>query len=82
MQVAERTKLLAPEQYQSRKRHRAIDLAVNKALTVNIMRQFKGAGAIMLWPYRSCTSFAINAEGGGSKEHHQLPLHNPARSYP
>ena len=31
MKIAEHTKFLAPEQYGSRKRHKAIDLAVNKA---------------------------------------------------
>jgi hypothetical protein len=33
MKIAEATCSLAPEQYGSRKNHRAIDLAVNKALT-------------------------------------------------
>jgi hypothetical protein len=41
MKVAESTKSLAPEQYGSRKRHKAIDLAVNKALTFDILRQMK-----------------------------------------
>jgi hypothetical protein len=35
--IAEKTKSLAPEQYGSRKRHKAIDLAVNKALTFDIL---------------------------------------------
>ena len=34
MQVAEKTKSLAPEQYGSRKKHKAIDLAVKKSLNV------------------------------------------------
>jgi hypothetical protein len=46
MQVAEKTKSLAPEQYGSRKKHKAIDLAINKALTFDIVRQLKRAGAI------------------------------------
>ena len=39
MQVAEATNSLAKEQYGSRKRHRAVDLAVNKTLMYNILRQ-------------------------------------------
>jgi hypothetical protein len=39
MKVAKATKALAPEQYSSCIRHRAIDLAVNKTLTFDILRQ-------------------------------------------
>jgi hypothetical protein len=41
MQLAESTQSLAPEQYGSRKHHKAIDLAVNKSLTNDIFRQLK-----------------------------------------
>jgi hypothetical protein len=54
MKVAERTKSLAPEQYGSRKRHKAIDLAVNKALTFDILRQMKRTGAICSNDAKSC----------------------------
>jgi hypothetical protein len=37
MKTAEATGALAPEQYGSRKRHRAIDLAVNKVLTNDVL---------------------------------------------
>ena len=37
MQVAELTRSLAPKQYGSRKQHKAIDLAINKALTFDIL---------------------------------------------
>jgi hypothetical protein len=37
MKIVEQTKSLAPEQYHSRKRHRAIDLAVSKALTLDTL---------------------------------------------
>jgi len=53
-QVAEQTKSLAAEQYGSRKQHKAIDLAVNKALTFNILRQLKRAGAICSNDAKSC----------------------------
>jgi hypothetical protein len=54
MQIAELTKSLAPEQYGSRKRHKAIDLAVNKALTFDILRQLKRSGAICSNDAKSC----------------------------
>jgi len=54
MAIAEKTKSLAPEQYGSRKRHKAIDLAVNKALTFDILRQLKRAGAICSNDAKSC----------------------------
>jgi hypothetical protein len=54
MGIAEKTKSLAPEQYGSRKRHKAIDLAVNKALTFDILRQLKRAGAICSNDAKSC----------------------------
>ena len=54
MQVAEKTKSLTPEQYGSRKKHKAIDLAVNKALTFDILQQLKRAGAICSNDAKSC----------------------------
>jgi hypothetical protein len=54
MKIAEHTKSLAPEQYGSRKKHKAIDLAVNKALTFDILRQLKRAGAICSNDAKSC----------------------------
>jgi hypothetical protein len=42
------------EQYGSRKRHRAIDLALNKALTFDILPQLKRAGAICSNDAKSC----------------------------
>jgi len=54
MKVAERTKSLASEQYGSRKRHEVIDLAVNKALTFDILRQMKRTGAICSNDAKSC----------------------------
>lgn len=46
IKVVEITGSLAPEQYGSRKRHKAIDLAVNKAITFDILRQLERSGAI------------------------------------
>jgi len=44
MYNAEKAKALAPEQYGSRKRHRATDLATNKSLTYDILWQRKNWG--------------------------------------
>jgi hypothetical protein len=57
MQVAEKTKSLAPEQYGSRKRHKAIDLAVSKSLAFDILRKLKRAGAICSNDAKSCYDF-------------------------
>jgi len=54
MRTAEKTKSIAKEQYGSRRSHRAIDLAVNKTLTFDIIRQLKHAGAICSNDAKSC----------------------------
>jgi hypothetical protein len=54
MKVAKSTKSLAPEQYGSRKRYKAIHLAANKALTFDILRQMKRAGAVCSNDAKSC----------------------------
>jgi hypothetical protein len=54
MKIAESTNSLPPEQYGSRRSHRAIDLAVNKALTYDLLRQLKRPGAICSNDARSC----------------------------
>ncbi len=46
MIMAKKTKSLAPEQYGSRNKHKAIDLAVNKALAYDILQQQKRPGAL------------------------------------
>lgn len=54
MRHAERTDSLAPEQYGSRKRRRATDLAVNKAVTYDIIRQLKRPAAVCSNDAKSC----------------------------
>jgi hypothetical protein len=46
MWTAEKAKVLAPEQYGDHKQHKAMDLAVNKALTYDPLWQLKHPGAI------------------------------------
>jgi len=54
MHLAKITHSLAPEQYGSRKRQKATDLAVNKALTYDIIRQLKRLAAICSNDAKSC----------------------------
>jgi hypothetical protein len=54
MQAAEATNSLAPEQFGSHKGHKAIDLAVSKVLTFDILRQLKRPGAICSNDAKSC----------------------------
>jgi hypothetical protein len=54
MKMAEASSTLAPEQYGSRKGHKAIDLAVNKTLIYDLLRQLKRPGAICSNDARSC----------------------------
>jgi len=54
MRHAECNAALAPEQYGSRKRRRATDLATNKALTYDIIRQLKWPAAVCSNDTKSC----------------------------
>jgi len=54
MHIAELTGSLAPEQYGSRKRRKATDLAVNKALSYDIIRQLKRPAAVCSNDTKSC----------------------------
>jgi len=54
MNNAEKGQALASEQYGSRKYHRSIDLAVNKALTFDLLRQLKKPGDLCSNDAKSC----------------------------
>jgi len=73
MKIAEQTKSLASEQYGSRKRHRAIDLAVNKALTFDILRQLKRAGAICSNDAKSCYNLIGHTQAAISMQRVGVP---------
>jgi len=75
MQVAERSKTLAPEQYGSRKRHKAIDLAVNKALTFDVLRQLKRSGAICSNDAKSCYDLIGHTQAALSMQRVGVPKH-------
>jgi hypothetical protein len=73
MQVAEKTKSLAPEQYGSRNRPKAIELAVNKSLTFDILRQLKRAGAICSNDAKSCYDLIGNTQAALSMQRVGVP---------
>jgi len=73
MKVAEETKSLAPKQYGSRRRHKAIDLAVNKALTFDILRQLKRAGAICSNDAKSCYNLIGHTQAAISMQRVGVP---------
>jgi len=54
MNNAEKGHALASEQYGSRKYHRSIDLAINKALTFDLLRQLKKPGGLCSNDAKSC----------------------------
>jgi hypothetical protein len=60
MAHAEKCKTLALEQFGSRKGHRAIDQATNKALTNDILRQTKLPGGICVNDAKSCYDLIVH----------------------
>ena len=54
MRKAEKARVLAPEQYGSRKKKSAVSHALNKRLTFDILRQQKKSGAICSCDLKSC----------------------------
>jgi hypothetical protein len=73
MPVAEKTKALAPEQYGSRRGHKVIDLAVNKVLAFDILRQLKRAGAICSNDAKSCYDFIGHTQASLSMQRVGVP---------
>jgi Reverse transcriptase (RNA-dependent DNA polymerase) len=73
MTVAEKTKTLAPEQYGSRQHHRAIDLAVNKSLTNDVLRQLKKTGAICSNDAKSCYDLIGHTQASIAMQRHGVP---------
>ncbi len=73
MKVAEAIKSLAPEQYGSRKQHRAIDLAVNKTLTYDLLRQLKRPGAICSNNAKSCYDLIGHPQASMCMQRHGVP---------
>jgi hypothetical protein len=71
---AEATQGLAEEQFGSRKRHRAIELSLNKCLTMDILRQEKRPGVLCSNDLKSCydrivhTVASLSLQGIGLQE--------------
>ncbi len=73
MKIAEHTHSLAPEQYGSRRGHRSIDLAVNKALTYDLLRQLKRPGAICSNDARSCYDLIGHSQASIAMQRNGVP---------
>jgi hypothetical protein len=69
MQAAECLGILAPEQYGSRRYHRAIFQAVNKAFTYDIIRQKRLTGALCSNDAKSCYDRIVHALASISMQH-------------
>lgn len=61
MKFAEQHKQLAPEQYGSRKFHKAIDQVVNKVLTFDLLRQLRRTGALCSNDAKCCYDRIVHA---------------------
>lgn len=73
MKVAEATKFLAPEQYESRKQHRAINLAVCKALIYDLIRQARRPGAICSNDAKSCHDLMGHTQASIVMQRNRVP---------
>lgn len=73
MKIAKSSSTLPPEQYGSRRGHKAIDLAVNKALTYNHLRQLKRLGAICSNDARSCYDLIGHSQASLAMQRNGVP---------
>jgi hypothetical protein len=73
MAWAEMTGSLAPEQYGSRKGHKAIDLAINKVLTYDILCHLKRLGAICSNDAKSCYNLIGHAQASIAMQRNGAP---------
>jgi hypothetical protein len=73
MQNAEKHNTLAIEQYGSHKRHRAIDLALNKVLTNDILQQAKHTGAICSNDAKACYDLICHAQASLCMQKYGVP---------
>jgi hypothetical protein len=73
MQNAEKHNTLAIEQYGSHKRHRAIDWALNKVLTNDILQQAKHTGAICSNDAKACYDLICHAQASLCMQKYGVP---------
>jgi hypothetical protein len=73
MRKAEKAGVIAQEQYGSRKGHKAINLAVNKVLTYNIMRQLKKPGAFCSNDAKCCYDLIGPPQASMIMQHNGFP---------
>ncbi len=73
MRNTEYHKTIAKEQYGSRKKHRAIDLALNKVLTNDILRQAKRTGAICSNDAKACYDLISHSQASLCMQRQGVP---------
>ncbi len=73
MQQAEGQQSIAPEQFGSRRAHKAIDQALNKVLTNDLLRQLKLPGAICSNDAKSCYDLIVHSPASLSMQRQGLP---------
>jgi hypothetical protein len=73
MRNAEHHGTIAKEQYGSRKKHRAVDLALNKVLTNDILRQAKRTGAIRSNDAKACYDLIGHAQASMCMQRQGVP---------
>jgi hypothetical protein len=74
MKQAEQQRSLAPEQFGSRKGHKAIDQALNKVLTNDLLRQLKIPGAILCSnDTKSCYDLIVHTPASLSMQRQGVP---------
>jgi hypothetical protein len=73
MKKAETQKSIAPEQFGSRKAHKAIDQALNKVLTNDLLRQLKVPGTICSNDAKSCYDLIVHAPASLSMQRQGVP---------
>ncbi len=73
MSYAESNGTLAPEQFGSRRHHKAIDQALNKVLTNDLLRQLKIPGAICSNDAKSCYDLIVHTPASLAMQRQGVP---------
>jgi hypothetical protein len=74
MFFAEDCKVLAPEQFGSRKNHQSVVAALNKRLTIDVLRQRRQAGALCSNDAKSCYDRIVHSIAALSMQRMGVPL--------
>jgi ribonuclease HI len=74
MSRGEKLKLIAREQYGSRKKHQSITAALNKRLTMDLLRQRRQAGALCSNDAKSCYDRVVHSVSSMSMRRLGIPI--------